>query len=478
MCGIVGMISKNGFGFSGNDDDIFQDMLYTDAIRGMDSTGAFVVTKKNQVTIVKQAVDPGILFRTKSWKDFKTDINSKGLLVVGHNRKATTGAITSKNAHPFEKNGVILVHNGFISNAKQLDSTVDVDSESILTALTDNKQDVIKTLDSLNGAWALAWYNHTAQKFYLARNPERPLSFVHSENKVFFASEPPMLSWMLDRHGKKHDKIVMIDPWKVWEITVGTNFAMKELQVGEKNSTVWFPSRPSTGTFSLEGDMCGLQVPWEDPAEDKSEETTHPLQRPGDRDPGKLLQAPAVNDLDENKMERYTTETKELLHYYKIGSLVFFHVEGFSELDGGKMVSVRGKIWRPGRPVYNGVWNIDASKDKELYHRHVRLAGRVDMLSRRGDDLKVMLKDVYRPGDTLEDFDKTEMFGAEWTDICNNLGCGSCAKPLNKLRPELTKIRRDVKNPEAVYDPICDECVTNQHEGNSNAAHDKPSVNG
>src|SRR5438876_957633 len=110
MCGIVGVVSKDG-GMYSLQKDIFEEMLYADALRGMDSTGVFSVTRKNQVKVVKQAVEPGLFLKTKSYASFKDGLNSKTQFMVGHNRKATVGDVVSKNAHPFVKDGIVLVHN-------------------------------------------------------------------------------------------------------------------------------------------------------------------------------------------------------------------------------------------------------------------------------------------------------------------------------------------------------------------------------
>lgn len=59
---------------------------------------------------------------------------------IGHTRKRTTGAITERNAHPFDIEGVIVgAHNGIVYNhsevAKTLGVSVEVDSEVIFHAI-------------------------------------------------------------------------------------------------------------------------------------------------------------------------------------------------------------------------------------------------------------------------------------------------------------------------------------------------------
>ncbi|MCA1558695.1 MAG: class II glutamine amidotransferase, partial [Acidobacteria bacterium] len=40
--------------------------------------------------------------------------------VLGHTRKATTGEVTRRNAHPFSIGGIIGAHNGIVDNHREL----------------------------------------------------------------------------------------------------------------------------------------------------------------------------------------------------------------------------------------------------------------------------------------------------------------------------------------------------------------------
>lgn len=76
--------------------------------------------------------------------------------VIGHTRKATTGAITPRNAHPFMYKGIIGAHNGYIRNHKELNAKYqrecEVDSEHIFMHIADNLP-----LDELRGVGTITY---------------------------------------------------------------------------------------------------------------------------------------------------------------------------------------------------------------------------------------------------------------------------------------------------------------------------------
>src|SRR3990167_1087761 len=100
MCGIVAIISK-GNKLPTFADDVFTDMLRMDSIRGEDSTGAFGITSKGVVDMIKGDIDGYRFVTSESYKKFKKRIYNNYQIVVGHNRKASKGAISPHNAHPF-----------------------------------------------------------------------------------------------------------------------------------------------------------------------------------------------------------------------------------------------------------------------------------------------------------------------------------------------------------------------------------------
>jgi glucosamine 6-phosphate synthetase-like amidotransferase/phosphosugar isomerase protein len=86
MCGIVGFVSKKTNGPSKKEEDSFYEMLYTDALRGWDSTGVVAVENTTTFHIAKEACEATFFndqFRISSaGKDFW----ARGKAIIGHNR--------------------------------------------------------------------------------------------------------------------------------------------------------------------------------------------------------------------------------------------------------------------------------------------------------------------------------------------------------------------------------------------------------
>lgn len=197
MCGIVGIISKGTSGLFYTDLDVFENMLVCDSLRGEDSTGVFGVYKNRQARTLKVAAEPHMLFRCPEWSEFRTKATASMQVVVGHNRAATRGAVTTTNAHPFSEGKIVLVHNGTLHNHKDFNKDVEVDSHAITHAL--NERPAKEVLKEIDGAFAFVWYDREQQKLFMARNSERPLSFVESSSNIYFASEAGLLEYVLGR---------------------------------------------------------------------------------------------------------------------------------------------------------------------------------------------------------------------------------------------------------------------------------------
>lgn len=194
MCGLSGVVGTIGV----PDEKNFQRLLIYNVVRGMDSTGAASVkrNKKDEVAIAKELGHPFNLFEIKRAKenDFSDVLAGQHKLLFGHNRSATRGSVTRKNAHPFLFDNVLGMHNGTLNyNYKDKFGTAyskyETDSEAIISSI--DAEGIEATIARMEGAWALAWYDFRNNTFNLLRNKERTLFYLLDEpkQKIYFSSE-------------------------------------------------------------------------------------------------------------------------------------------------------------------------------------------------------------------------------------------------------------------------------------------------
>ena len=210
MCGIVGFITAEKGTGSYARRRWFTNALLTNVVRGDDGTGVIIVPSDHDSTAdwAKLGGDASHFLATKEADD---RLNSqapwnKYRAVIGHNRSATVGGVSTKNAHPFQEGPITLVHNGTLHTTYGLPKgrtdlkEVDVDSHVITHNLaTHDAEEVIGKLD---GAFVLVWHDARDQSINIVRNSQRPLHFmpVKCEKTILIASEAEMLTWLVRRN--------------------------------------------------------------------------------------------------------------------------------------------------------------------------------------------------------------------------------------------------------------------------------------
>lgn len=201
MCGLVGF-AASGYA-QHTQKEFFKQLLFVDTIRGHHATGiAAADTMTKDFTIVKKAMSaPQFLAQPEVDESLfiaKHNFN----IYIGHNRWATAGASgDDNNAHPFTHGDIVGAHNGTIRNRTLLEDHKDfvVDSDNIFYHLA--LHGVEETIKSLDGAYALTWYDKSDNTINFLRNEERPLTFARlTDGSIFWASERQMLEWMVKRH--------------------------------------------------------------------------------------------------------------------------------------------------------------------------------------------------------------------------------------------------------------------------------------
>lgn len=217
MCGLFSIISKKKSGFSEKDLKIFTEGLFSDTLRGKDSTGVFSISKEGNAYLLKDNSPGDIFINSPEYKDFIDKSYHHSLALVGHNRAATLGQKTDKNAHPFISGDTVCVHNGTIYNHLALANT-ETDSEAITINLNTRKHTDV--LEDINGAFALIWYNAKEKKIYAARNKERPLWILETDSFDMLGSEPKLLEWILNRNSNLdiNAKYLQTEHIYVWDL--------------------------------------------------------------------------------------------------------------------------------------------------------------------------------------------------------------------------------------------------------------------
>lgn len=213
MCGLVGVVGNITY----KEELAYKMLLKLDTVRGSDSTGSMSMSSLSNLSIAKCVGTPWELFQDYSWKS-----HTSGLMriLIGHNRAATSGSVTRKTAHPFEFGSIVGVHNGTLTDQSLLEdsSMFSVDSENIFYHMDKNGLD--HTLQRLEGAFALVWYDKPNRSVNFIRNSERPLFYTNTGDCIFWASEPWMLQVALSSSNITFDEIISMDEHKHYSVVV------------------------------------------------------------------------------------------------------------------------------------------------------------------------------------------------------------------------------------------------------------------
>lgn len=194
MCGIVAVFGN----ITKKHEDVFEDMLIVDQLRGKHSTGVLRVPRfAGGIEITKTLGTPDALMDTKSYDNMMRGVHR---LLVGHNRYATQGAVTRHNAHPFDFEHIAGVHNGSLRIYNQLEGYGQhpVDSHALYQHI--NNRGLRSAIDTCTGAMALVWWDKRTNEVNVFRNSERPLFYgVTKDGVMILGSEFGMIDWIADR---------------------------------------------------------------------------------------------------------------------------------------------------------------------------------------------------------------------------------------------------------------------------------------
>lgn len=228
MCGLTGIA---GPGINSWDLKILQDLITVSSLRGTDSTGLLQGKSQKwlrgdviEFEIEKDSCDPNYFkwFHLYGSKGNRRLMNSAAdNFMCVHTRAATKGDISKANAHPFEFDKIVGMHNGTMIDFRYDDKDKKkTDSELFLQEIND--KGIIETLQDVNpnSAYALVIFNKEKGTLSFVRNEKRPLYFGIHENRsvLYWASEPWMIRGCCARNQEKlfEDKVWMFNPHRVY----------------------------------------------------------------------------------------------------------------------------------------------------------------------------------------------------------------------------------------------------------------------
>lgn len=223
MCGLIGSASTEGMKNRGDRREVIEEGLAIDAFRGRDSTGIALIEKgkeKESPEIYKRDLNGFDFIQNIKVRNFLNDIE-KYSIVMGHNRSATRGTITSANAHPFQFNNITLVHNGTVDNAHDLASVNEagsvVDSAKVAYAMA-RENDPKGIIERCTGGFTFMWHDSKDGTLNVARNEKKPLfwCYIEKENTMYWASEESMLLHLLLRRGMNIEGDILYPKPGVW----------------------------------------------------------------------------------------------------------------------------------------------------------------------------------------------------------------------------------------------------------------------
>ena len=183
MCGLIAIIDCTKQGFYQQDVESLFMMLQMNSFRGMDSTGVAGLRRDKNIDVMKVVGPPTELLQLKQWKTFSNRVVQDYRAVLGHGRFATKGDVTPRNAHPFQRGDITLIHNGTLTNFHELKNnyktpeTFEVDSDVCANLIHDNGAEAVSMFE---GAFAFIWHDAKDNKIRAIRNIERPDLVVFS----------------------------------------------------------------------------------------------------------------------------------------------------------------------------------------------------------------------------------------------------------------------------------------------------------
>ncbi|THH38937.1 glutamine--fructose-6-phosphate transaminase (isomerizing) [Aliishimia ponticola] len=202
MCGIVGVLGNHEVA------PILVEALKRLEYRGYDSAG--IATVQNGKLDRRRA-----LGKLVNLSDLLVHDPLPGHAGIGHTRWATHGEPSVINAHPHQSGNVAVVHNGIIENFRDLraelaeagltpETETDTETVAMMTRLHMDRglppvEAAFKTIDQLEGAFALAFLFDGEEDLIVVARKGSPLAIGHGDGEMFVGSDAIALAPLTDR---------------------------------------------------------------------------------------------------------------------------------------------------------------------------------------------------------------------------------------------------------------------------------------
>lgn len=332
-----------------------ENLLLLDTLRGPDSTGMFTVMEDKSLCMTKIGSHPLHLYMTTAWTKHRNKAIQHGKIIVGHNRKATTGAINSENSHPFHEENIVLVHNGMVRGGHKKMAETEVDSHAVCHAFNEKgAEEVLKTLDA---AFAFVWWDISKQKLFAVRNDERPLTITVTEDLFILASEAWMPAVLCGRANpvKKIVDQIVIEPGDLYEFGLDGKYSVKKIELRKESPAVvhYLTHSPGAGwdnrDHSRSRSRRGPAWTKENDVLDDDVDDVIPLNRSVIR-----------NAIDRTMAEQTTCGTPFATHAdFDKGDVIQCRICASKVSPGGDKTTVTGTCTEPGKPQIDIVGIVD-----------------------------------------------------------------------------------------------------------------------
>lgn len=265
MCGIFGIIAKAEAGITRPlAENIIRELFILSETRGKESSGIAVRSAADRtIHVTKDDVPASELIASKEYRDFLDKAlkpafanGQQELAVIAHSRLVTNGTQENNfNNQPCIKDGMVMVHNGIVTNvdalwakyAGRIERHYEVDTEVLaalfrlfLTEGLGPVEAIRRVFSEMEGAASVAILINDAQQVLLATNTGSMYTIDDPGGSVVFASEEYIARTFTTRDGVKEryagrpaqwlhpftGKLIDLDAWSI------TDFNLKETQPG------------------------------------------------------------------------------------------------------------------------------------------------------------------------------------------------------------------------------------------------------